>query len=99
MSEFKLRSLADFTKVFKVPKDDKVLLKRIETNGLYYAANYALVIGPALLLRGFLWAVVAALLCLLHAITRPRNLKSKFNLFAGKMRASQKRQAVDDDAE
>ena len=95
--EVRLRSWNEVFRRFKLPKDDKVFLARLETNLLYYLANYLICILPTFFLLGFLWAVVVALLCVLHAIARPRTLKSKFNLFANKMRTSQNTQAAAED--
>ena len=85
MVEIKLRS--DMLGKFKVPAPELVV-RRWETNGLWYAANYTLIMLVSFVLARALsrWAIIAAILFVFsHATLKTRNLKIKANLFRHKM--------------
>ena len=86
MVELKLRS--GMLGKFKVPATPELVVQRWETNGLWYAANYAVILLASLVLAGVLsrWVIIAAILFVFaHATLKTRNLKTKVNLFRQKM--------------
>jgi hypothetical protein len=83
MVKLDLRPTSAVLGTFKWPNSPELLVKRWETNGAYFVANYLLLFGLALVLSvvvGRFATLLAFVLIVIHVTFKTRTLKSKANL-------------------
>ena len=92
MVELKLRS--DMLGKFKMPDTAELVVQRWETNVLWYAANYALILLVSFVLASALsrfFIIFAIVIVFAHATLKTRSIRSKANLFRQKHMTMDKR--------
>lgn len=89
----KVRPWSEFWGTFKVPDSAKKVGQRVSTNGLYFGANYLLIVIIAVIAAPFTSSAsltAGGSLVILHAIFKVRTISSKVNSFVENQRAKVK---------
>jgi hypothetical protein len=90
--ELQVRSLGEMLENgrFSTPEDWEVWRERLETNGLYYAANYVILFLATIFVSAALgsgeadvhwWGLISICVAFLHATLRKRSQRAKASRF------------------